>query len=58
VKEVPIVFRDRAAGTSKMSARIAFEAMWLVPRLRRSAAVAVAKAAGDTASSNEVVGSR
>jgi dolichol-phosphate mannosyltransferase len=41
VREVPIIFRDRAAGTSKMSARIAAEAMWLVPRLRRSAAAAV-----------------
>jgi dolichol-phosphate mannosyltransferase len=41
VREVPIIFRDREAGTSKMSARIAAEAMWLVPRLRRSAAAAV-----------------
>ncbi len=41
VREVPIIFRDREAGTSKMSARIAFEAMWLVPRLRWSAAAAV-----------------
>jgi dolichol-phosphate mannosyltransferase len=32
--EVPIVFVDREAGTSKMSAQIALEAMWLVPRLR------------------------
>jgi dolichol-phosphate mannosyltransferase len=43
VVEVPIVFPDRTAGTSKMSARIALEAIWLVPRLRRSAAAAVAK---------------
>jgi dolichol-phosphate mannosyltransferase len=42
VREVPIVFCDRTAGTSKMSARIAAEAMWLVPRLRRSAQAAVA----------------
>jgi dolichol-phosphate mannosyltransferase len=28
VKEVPIVFRDRKAGTSKMNARIAVEAVW------------------------------
>ncbi len=35
VREVPIIFRDRTAGTSKMSPRIALEAMWLVPRLRR-----------------------
>jgi dolichol-phosphate mannosyltransferase len=34
VVEVPIVFRDREHGTSKMSWRIAVEAMWLVPRLR------------------------
>jgi dolichol-phosphate mannosyltransferase len=45
VREVPIVFRDRTAGSSKMSARIAVEAMWLVPRLRRSARVAVERAA-------------
>ena len=37
VREVPIVFTDRTVGTSKMSAAIALEAMWLVPRLRRSA---------------------
>lgn len=35
VREVPIVFVDRAVGASKMSARIALEAMLLVPRLRR-----------------------
>jgi dolichol-phosphate mannosyltransferase len=34
VVEVPIVFRDRQHGESKMSWRIAAEAMWLVPRLR------------------------
>ncbi len=34
VVEVPIVFRDRRAGLSKMSWRIAAEAMWLVPQLR------------------------
>ena len=34
VREVPIVFRDRQRGESKMSWRIAVEAMWLVPRLR------------------------
>ncbi|MGH2864823.1 MAG: polyprenol monophosphomannose synthase [Solirubrobacteraceae bacterium] len=34
VVEVPIVFRDRQQGTSKMSWQIAAEAMWLVPRLR------------------------
>ena len=45
VQEVPIVFRDRTAGSSKMSTRIAVEAMWLVPRLRRSARAAVERAA-------------
>jgi dolichol-phosphate mannosyltransferase len=34
VKEVPIVFRDRQAGQSKMHARIAIEAVWKVPALR------------------------
>jgi dolichol-phosphate mannosyltransferase len=34
VQEVPITFRDRQHGQSKMSWRIAAEAMWLVPRLR------------------------
>lgn len=40
VEEVPITFSEREAGTSKMSARIAFEAIWRVPRLQRSAWVA------------------
>jgi dolichol-phosphate mannosyltransferase len=35
VQEVPIVFRDRQHGTSKMSSGIALEAMLLVPRLRQ-----------------------
>jgi dolichol-phosphate mannosyltransferase len=35
VVEVPIVFRDRRHGHSKMSARIAIEAAWLLPQLRR-----------------------
>ena len=34
VAEVPIVFRDRRAGTSKMSAAVALEAIWEVPALR------------------------
>jgi dolichol-phosphate mannosyltransferase len=34
VREIPIVFRERERGESKMSARIALEAMWLVPALR------------------------
>jgi dolichol-phosphate mannosyltransferase len=37
VVEVPIVFRDRRRGKSKMSWRIALEAAWLVPAIRRSA---------------------
>jgi dolichol-phosphate mannosyltransferase len=43
VVEVPIVFRDRSVGSSKMSARIALEAAWAVPLLRRSAPAAVAR---------------
>lgn len=35
VREVPITFRDRELGTSKMSPKIALEALWLVPQLRR-----------------------
>ena len=34
VREVPILFRDRRVGASKMSARIAVEAFWKVPGLR------------------------
>ena len=34
VEEVPIVFRDRTVGESKISLPIAFEALWLVPSLR------------------------
>ena len=34
VVELPIVFRDRRLGRSKMSWRIAGEAAWLVPQLR------------------------
>jgi dolichol-phosphate mannosyltransferase len=41
VVEVPIVFRDRRRGESKMSWRIAVEAVWLVPSLRRRARGAV-----------------
>jgi len=35
VREVPILFVDRTAGASKMSSRIALEAILLVPKLRR-----------------------
>jgi dolichol-phosphate mannosyltransferase len=34
VVEVPIVFRERTRGTSKMTPRIALEAAWKVPALR------------------------
>jgi dolichol-phosphate mannosyltransferase len=34
VREVPILFRDRRAGSSKMSRRIILEAAWRVPMLR------------------------
>jgi dolichol-phosphate mannosyltransferase len=34
VKELPITFHDRRAGTSKMDSRIAAEAVWKVPTLR------------------------
>jgi dolichol-phosphate mannosyltransferase len=34
VKEIPITFRERQAGISKMTARIAVEAIWKVPLLR------------------------
>ncbi len=34
VSEVPIVFRDRRLGHSKMSPVIAIEACWMLPRLR------------------------
>jgi dolichol-phosphate mannosyltransferase len=44
VVEVPIVFRDRTQGVSKMSSRIALEAMLSVPALRRNAGAAIARA--------------
>ena len=34
VREIPITFRERREGSSKMSWRIAAEAVWLVPALR------------------------
>ena len=34
IKEIPITFRERQAGISKMTARIAIEAIWKVPLLR------------------------
>jgi dolichol-phosphate mannosyltransferase len=44
VREIPIVFVDREQGASKMSSRIALEAMWLVPRLRWTVPQALAEA--------------
>lgn len=44
VVEVPIVFADRTVGTSKMSGRIALEAMLLVPLMKRSASTALRRA--------------
>ena len=38
VVETPITFRERATGRSKMTARIALEAAWVVPALRSSSA--------------------
>ncbi|MGZ8634663.1 MAG: glycosyltransferase, partial [Solirubrobacteraceae bacterium] len=49
VVEVPIVFRDRELGTSKMSWRITAEAAWIVPRLRGGAAHLRHPAAGTQA---------
>jgi dolichol-phosphate mannosyltransferase len=46
VVEVPIVFRDRRRGESKMSWRIALEAAWLVPAIRDRAHGAVRAEAG------------
>jgi dolichol-phosphate mannosyltransferase len=34
VREIPILFRDRRVGASKMNSRIVFEALWRVPELR------------------------
>jgi dolichol-phosphate mannosyltransferase len=56
VREVPIVFADRTAGKSKMSSRIALEAMWLVPTLKRSGRSAAARKA-PTSSSDKPEGS-
>jgi dolichol-phosphate mannosyltransferase len=34
IKEIPIIFKDRTAGQSKMSGKIIKEALWLLVRLR------------------------
>jgi dolichol-phosphate mannosyltransferase len=46
VTEVPIVFRDRSAGASKMTPRIALEAAWIVPALRSSSRARLPKLGG------------
>jgi len=45
VREIPIVFVDRTVGSSKMSSRIALEAMLLVPLMKRGARAALGRAA-------------
>src|SRR6476659_9633884 len=51
VVEVPIIFRDRLRVESKMSWRIAVEAAWLVPAIRRTARGAVRSAGGSAQAS-------
>ena len=34
IKEIPIIFTDRTTGNSKMSKKIIFEALYMVPYLR------------------------
>ena len=34
IKEIPIIFTDRTIGKSKMSKKIIFEAIFIVPLLR------------------------
>ncbi len=52
VREIPIVFVDRTAGKSKMSSRIALEAMWVVPVIKRGSVAALARSAARGASSS------
>jgi dolichol-phosphate mannosyltransferase len=47
VTEVPIVFRDRAVGRSKMTPAIALEAVWRVPALRLRGEAILFEATGD-----------
>jgi dolichol-phosphate mannosyltransferase len=54
VVEVPIVFRDRTSGASKMSSRIALEAMVSVPTLRRHAASALSLATPSARAANNL----
>ena len=50
VREIPIVFADRVAGKSKMSGRIALEAMLRVPVIRRDAQAAISRVRTEGAS--------
>jgi len=34
IKEIPIIFNDRACGTSKMSKKVIFEAIYMVPLMK------------------------
>ena len=34
IKEIPIIFNDRARGTSKMSKKVILEAIYMVPLLK------------------------
>jgi dolichol-phosphate mannosyltransferase len=56
VREVPILFRDREVGASKMSSRIVLEALWRVLELRlrgdRSALTTARRAGGRAATAN------
>jgi dolichol-phosphate mannosyltransferase len=58
VTEVPIVFSDRTEGTSKMSSRIALEAMWAVPAMRRSAPAAIARGLATRRAENPSAGDK
>ena len=52
VAEVPIWFADRRAGTSKMTATVALEAVWKVPALRAGASSEAVSGAGQGSSRN------
>jgi dolichol-phosphate mannosyltransferase len=58
VVEIPIVFRNRALGTSKMSPRIAWEAILLLPGLRRGASGRRGASAASGASAGAAGGPR
>jgi dolichol-phosphate mannosyltransferase len=54
VREVPIVFADRTEGKSKMSSRIALEAIVRVPEIKREAVLALARAGSVTSTPRPV----